>query len=51
MAQAHVPNAGEKARRALAPRWQEWVKTILIDHRDDPLLVEVSESEAADATR
>jgi hypothetical protein len=51
MAQALPPNAGDEARRALARRWQGWVKAILIDHRDDPLLVEVSGSEAAEVTR
>lgn len=49
MANAIAPNASDEARRALASRWQAWVKSILIDHRDDPLLVEVIEHEAAEA--
>ena len=50
MANAITPNASEDARRALARRWQAWVKAILVDHCDDPLLVEVNECEAAEAT-
>lgn len=51
MANATAPNASDAARRALARCWQAWVKSILIDHRDDPLLVEVNEREAAESTR
>jgi hypothetical protein len=39
MADAMVPSAGDGRRRALARRWQGWVKAILIDHRDDADLV------------
>ena len=51
MANATAPNASDAARRTLARGWQAWVKSILIDHRDDPLLVEVNEREAAESTR
>jgi hypothetical protein len=49
MANAISPNASDEARRALGRRWQAWVKSILTDHRDDPLLVEVTEHEVAEA--
>jgi hypothetical protein len=51
MATAMAPDAGDEAHRAFGHRWQAWVKSILIDHRDDPLLVEVREHETAEATR
>jgi hypothetical protein len=51
MANALAPDSSDEACRALGRRWQAWVKSILIDHRDDPLLVEVIEHEAAEATR
>lgn len=44
---ALAPNAGDEPRRAFAGGWQAWVRTILIDHGDDPLLVEVRESGGA----
>jgi hypothetical protein len=50
MANALAPAASEAQRRDLARRWQAWVRTILIDHRDDPRLVEVKECEAAEPT-
>lgn len=51
IASATAPNASKDARRAFARRWQEWVRTILIDHRDDPQLVELSESREPELTR
>jgi len=51
LASATAPNANEDTRRAFAQRWQEWVRVILIDHRDDPHLVEVNESSEAELTR
>ena len=51
MAHAITPDSSDEACRALGRRWQAWVKSILIDHRDDPLLVEVNERKAAEATR
>jgi hypothetical protein len=50
MANAITSNPSNEACRALTRRWQAWVKSILIDHRDDPLLVEVNECEAAEST-
>jgi hypothetical protein len=46
MADALAPDAGADARSALGRRWQAWVGSILIDHADDPLLVEVEETRA-----
>jgi hypothetical protein len=51
MAHAITPDSSDEACRALGRRWQAWVKSILIDHRDDPLLVEVKECEADESTR
>jgi hypothetical protein len=51
MANATAPNAGDEPRRAFARRWQAWVKTILVDRRDDPLLIEVKEAGAAELSR
>ncbi len=47
---ASAANASDEARRTFARRWQEWVRTILIDHRDDPLLVELHDSTATERT-
>jgi hypothetical protein len=44
MLSATAPTASDEERRTFGHRWQEWVRSILIDHRDDPLLVELSES-------
>lgn len=41
VAEAIAPGADAQARRALGRAWQAWTKEILIDHRDDPRLVEV----------
>lgn len=43
MAMAIAPSADEDSRRELGRRWQAWVKTILLDHRDDPELVTLKE--------
>ncbi len=47
LAAANAPGATDAARRAFGDRWQTWVKSILIDHRDDPQLIEVHEVHAA----
>ncbi len=47
LAVAVAPGATVEARGAFGRRWQSWVKAILIDHRDDPQLVEVHEANAA----
>jgi hypothetical protein len=41
MAHAIDPRPSDEQRRGLRRRWQEWVKAILIDGRDDPELVGV----------
>lgn len=41
MREALVPQADATARRAFAAAWQGWVRTILIDHADDPALIAV----------
>lgn len=41
VADAIAPGADAQARRALGRTWQAWTKEILIDHRDDPRLVEI----------
>ena len=51
MTNATAPGAGDEPRRAFARRWQAWVKTILVDRRDDPLLIEVREAGAAELSR
>lgn len=35
--------AGADARAAFAGAWQDWVRTILIGHRDDPALIDLTE--------
>lgn len=37
---AMAPTATAAATRAFAQSWQEWVRAILIDHADDPALIE-----------
>jgi hypothetical protein len=46
LAAATAPDATDAARRAFGDGWQAWVRAILIDHRDDPQLVEVHEAHA-----
>ncbi len=47
LAAAVAPDADDAARRAFGDRWQAWVRAILIEHRDDPQLIEVREAHAA----
>lgn len=35
------PQADPARRRAFAIAWQDWVRTLLLDHADDPALIEV----------
>jgi hypothetical protein len=37
--EAFAPDASDDARKAFAAVWQDWVKTILIVHADDPRLI------------
>jgi hypothetical protein len=46
MVGAVAPNASDEQRHGFGRGWQEWVKAILIDHGDDPLLFEVRDSNA-----
>ena len=39
--QAFAPQADAAQRRAFAAAWQGWVRTILLEHADDPALIEV----------
>lgn len=39
---ALAPQASTAARRAFADAWQGWVRVILTEHADDPLLIEVA---------
>jgi len=41
MRDALAPHADAAARRDFALAWQEWVRTILVDHADDPALIAV----------
>ena len=41
MQRALAPQADAATREAFAAVWQEWVRTILIDHADDPRLIAV----------
>lgn len=43
LAAAIAPQADDAARAEFGRRWQAWVRAILIDHRDDPALVELTE--------
>lgn len=38
-----APTADESARQAFASAWQGWVRTMLIEHADDPALITVEE--------
>ncbi len=38
---ASDPQASAAARRAFADAWQGWVRTIVIDHADDPALIAI----------
>lgn len=40
MQEAMAPDAPAPARRAFAESWQGWVRSILLDHADDPALIE-----------
>ncbi len=51
MANALTPDATEQARTALGRRWQAWVRTILVDHADDPSLISLEEVGEAELTR
>jgi hypothetical protein len=39
---ASAPQASTAARRAFADAWQGWVRAIVIDHADDPALIELA---------
>lgn len=39
--QALAPQAHAAQRKAFADAWQGWVRTILLEHADDPALIEV----------
>lgn len=41
MRDALAPQADSTTREAFAAAWQDWVRTILIDHVDDPALIAV----------
>lgn len=41
MRDALAPQASAAAQRAFADAWQGWVHTILIEHADDPALIEM----------
>ena len=41
MREALAPQAGHAAREAFGAAWQGWVRTMLIDHADDPALIAV----------
>lgn len=41
MREALAPQADAATREAFAEAWQDWVRTILIDHADDPALITV----------
>lgn len=38
---ALAPGAGAAARAAFAQTWQGWVRTLLVEHADDPALVRI----------
>ena len=42
MREALAPRAGHAERQAFAAAWQGWVRTILIDHADDPALIAIA---------
>lgn len=41
MQQALMPDADAAARKALGDAWQGWVRTLLVEHADDPALISV----------
>lgn len=41
MREALAPQAGHAERQAFAAAWQGWVRTMLIDHADDPALITI----------
>jgi hypothetical protein len=43
MRDAMAPQGSPAARRAFADDWQAWVRRIVIDHADDPALVELAD--------
>jgi hypothetical protein len=43
LAAAIAPDADDAACAAFGRRWQGWVRTILIDHRDDSALIELTD--------
>jgi hypothetical protein len=42
MRNAATPQATTAARRAFAEAWQGWVRSIVIDHADDPALIDIA---------
>ncbi|MGE5338122.1 MAG: hypothetical protein ACM3PU_09855 [Gemmatimonadota bacterium] len=48
LAAATVTNASDAARRAFGDHWQAWVRTILVDRREDPQLIQVREARAGE---
>ncbi len=41
MRKALTPGADAATRKAFADAWQGWVRTILVEHADDPALISV----------
>jgi hypothetical protein len=39
---ASAPQASAAAQRAFADAWQDWVRAIVIEHADDPTLIEMA---------
>ena len=37
------PDADAEAREAFASAWQDWVRAMLVDHADDPMLIAVED--------
>ncbi|MCU0924626.1 MAG: hypothetical protein MUF44_00900 [Hydrogenophaga sp.] len=46
MREALAPQAGSATREAFAEAWQDWVRTILIDHAEDVALIAVEHRHA-----
>jgi hypothetical protein len=42
MRDAFMPQASAAARRAFADAWQGWVRSIVVEHADDPMLIEIA---------
>jgi len=40
--EASAPQASAAARRAFADAWQAWVRAIVIEHADDPALIQIA---------